>query len=177
VRFRDRSSGSIVSRLWDFGDGTTSTEERPTHVYTQPGNYQVKLTVTDDNNISRTEIKPNFVRAYIFEANIDNVDYPKTHYSSKTLLFRKDLEVPKEELRYARMLYTGCDSAHYYTDTFNRGIMFFATNSTSEGEIAMSEYLNAYVNGASDYELWQIMSGIEPLYDYYDFRKPPSQQW
>jgi len=177
VSFRSRSSGSIVSWLWDFGDGTTSTIERPIHVYTQPGNYTVKLTVTDVNNVSVTETKPNFVRAVVYEVSIDNVDYPKTHYGSKTLLFRKELEVPQEELRYARMLYTGCDSAHYYTQTFNRGIMHFAVNTTTEGEIAMSEYLKAYVNGASDYELWQLMQGIEALYDYYDFTKPPSKQW
>lgn len=177
VTFRDRSSGNIVSWLWDFGNGKTSTLQSPSHTYTVPGNYTVKLTVTDANNISVTETKPNFVRAVIFESSIDNVDYPKRHYGSKTLLFRRELEVPKDQLRYARMLYTGCDSARYYTETFNRGVMFFATNSTGEGEIGMSEYLKAYVNGASDYELWQLLQSIEPLYDYYDFRKPPSQQW
>ena len=177
VRFRDRSSGSIVSWSWNFGDGTTSTQQSPTHIYEQPGNYTVSLTVTDVNNSSHTETKENFVRVTVFEKLIDNVDYPKTHYSSKTLLFRGPLEVPKEQLKFARMLYTGCDSAHYYTDTFGRGIMFSATNSTGLGEVGMSEYLKAYVSGKSDYEIWQLLQGIEPLYDYYDFRKPPSQQW
>jgi len=37
-----------VSILWDFGDGTTSTEDNPTHTYTQPGQYDVTLTVTDN---------------------------------------------------------------------------------------------------------------------------------
>ncbi|MEM9928480.1 MAG: PKD domain-containing protein, partial [Bacteroidota bacterium] len=31
--------------LWDFGDGTTSTEESPTHMYDTPGNYTVRLQV------------------------------------------------------------------------------------------------------------------------------------
>jgi PKD repeat protein len=177
VRFRDRSSGAILSWLWDFGDGASSTEQSPTHVYTQPGNYTVKLTVTDANNDSRTETKNNFVRTVVFEKNIDNVDYPKTHYGSKTILFRKELEVPKEEMRYSRLLYTGCDSGHYYPGSFNRGVFFYAVNTTGEGDVAMSEYLKAYVNGASDWQLWRLMQDIEPLYDYYDFRKPPSQQW
>jgi PKD repeat protein len=29
---------------WNFGDGTTSTEENPTHIYTQAGVYNVTLT-------------------------------------------------------------------------------------------------------------------------------------
>jgi len=33
--------------LWDFGDNTTSSELNPSHSYTNPGTYQVTLTVTD----------------------------------------------------------------------------------------------------------------------------------
>lgn len=32
------------SYLWDFGDGQTSTDFEPTHLYVQPGNYDVRLT-------------------------------------------------------------------------------------------------------------------------------------
>jgi len=35
--------------LWDFGDGQTSTMAVPTHQYTQPGQFQVCLTVSDAN--------------------------------------------------------------------------------------------------------------------------------
>ena len=37
-------SGTITSWLWDFGDGTTSTDQNPTHVYTAPGVYTVTMT-------------------------------------------------------------------------------------------------------------------------------------
>lgn len=36
-----------ISFLWNFGDGQTSTEMRPTHTYNTPGNFTVTLTVTD----------------------------------------------------------------------------------------------------------------------------------
>lgn len=42
--------GSIVSRLWDFGDGATSTSANPTHNYAgsyPSGPWDVTLTVTD----------------------------------------------------------------------------------------------------------------------------------
>jgi PKD repeat protein len=35
-----------VSYLWNFGDGTTSTQALPTHTYTNPGIYQLCLTIT-----------------------------------------------------------------------------------------------------------------------------------
>ncbi|MCM5529043.1 PKD domain-containing protein [Parasegetibacter sp. NRK P23] len=36
----------VTSWLWDFGDGTTSNVQNPTHVYTNTGNYTVILTVS-----------------------------------------------------------------------------------------------------------------------------------
>lgn len=49
VQFTDDSytgAGEIISWLWDFGDGTTSTEQNPTHTYAEPGDYVVTLTIT-----------------------------------------------------------------------------------------------------------------------------------
>jgi len=43
---------SIVSYRWDFGDGATATGASPTHVYSSPGNYTVRLTVTDSTGLT-----------------------------------------------------------------------------------------------------------------------------
>jgi PKD repeat protein len=40
--------GSIAGYLWDFGDGSSSTEPDPAHTYTVPGSYVATLTITDD---------------------------------------------------------------------------------------------------------------------------------
>ncbi|MFI8086011.1 collagenase [Kitasatospora sp. NPDC086009] len=51
VTFVDRSTdkdGTIASRAWNFGDGTTSTAANPTKTYGADGTYTVTLTVTDD---------------------------------------------------------------------------------------------------------------------------------
>lgn len=57
IEFFDRSvarGGSINSWNWNFGDGTTSTEQNPTHVYADIGRYTVALSVTDGNNCTVT---------------------------------------------------------------------------------------------------------------------------
>lgn len=46
--------GSIASYLWSFGDGTTSAEAHPAHVYTASGTYNVTLTVTDEGGAAST---------------------------------------------------------------------------------------------------------------------------
>ncbi len=51
VDFIDRSTayqGFIDSRLWDFGDGDSSSQRNPQHVYDFPGNYIVTLTATSN---------------------------------------------------------------------------------------------------------------------------------
>ena len=54
VDFTDKSTADrpIVSRLWDFGDGQTSTETNPSHSYEAEGTFDVTLTVTDNQNNS-----------------------------------------------------------------------------------------------------------------------------
>ncbi|MGM0612579.1 MAG: PKD domain-containing protein [Bacteroidota bacterium] len=47
VQFNDRSSNGPSSWTWDFGDGTTSNQQNPLHVYTQDGTYDVKLKVSN----------------------------------------------------------------------------------------------------------------------------------
>ena len=47
VAFTDQSTGSIISWLWDFGDGASSTSQNPGHTYTDPGTYNVVLTVSN----------------------------------------------------------------------------------------------------------------------------------
>ena len=47
VSFQDHSLGGPTSWLWSFGDGSTSTQRNPTHVYTQVGVFTVSLTVSN----------------------------------------------------------------------------------------------------------------------------------
>ena len=44
--------GSIVSYLWDFGDGNISTEANPNHSYSSAGLFNISLTVTDNDGLT-----------------------------------------------------------------------------------------------------------------------------
>ena len=50
------SDSTIVDFLWDFGDGSTSNEENPSHTYQNPGNYDVTLYVETVNGCADTTI-------------------------------------------------------------------------------------------------------------------------
>jgi PKD repeat protein len=41
------ATDSLVSFYWDFGDGSSSSERNPTYQYLQPGDYQVRLRVSN----------------------------------------------------------------------------------------------------------------------------------
>jgi PKD repeat protein len=49
VAFADASTFFPTSWNWDFGDGTTSTEQNPIHTYADPGTYDVRLEVCNEN--------------------------------------------------------------------------------------------------------------------------------
>lgn len=44
AQFTNLSTDNARSFAWDFGDGTTSTERNPMHIYAEAGSYTVKLT-------------------------------------------------------------------------------------------------------------------------------------
>lgn len=62
VQFQANISESYDSIAWDFGDGNTSTQESPSHIYTNAGTYNVSVTVT-----SGTETTTNTTEVIVYE--------------------------------------------------------------------------------------------------------------
>jgi parallel beta-helix repeat protein len=52
VQFTDTSRGSPKAWRWTFGDGTSSTERNPRHVYREVGSYTISLRVSNPSGIS-----------------------------------------------------------------------------------------------------------------------------
>ena len=80
VNITDASSdldGTIDSWFWDFGDGINSTSQNTTHTFTQKGEWQVTLTVIDndgaENSITQTVTVINLQPEACFECNTTSI--------------------------------------------------------------------------------------------------------
>jgi PKD repeat protein len=51
----EEDEGSPWTFAWDFGDGQTSTDQNPVHVYTKVGDYTAELRVTDVRGYTGTD--------------------------------------------------------------------------------------------------------------------------
>jgi gliding motility-associated-like protein len=69
VNFKDMSSvagGTPTAWVWNFGDGTSSTDANPVHTYTKDTTqtYSVSLTVTSNNNCTGFYPLKNYIQVY-----------------------------------------------------------------------------------------------------------------
>ena len=60
VNFTDLSTGSPTGWSWDFGDGSNSTQQNPSHQYSGGGSYNVSLTVSNACG-SDDEVKAGYI--------------------------------------------------------------------------------------------------------------------
>lgn len=63
VEFVDTSTGKVLSRIWELGDGTRSRSRRPTHAWSSAGFYEVTLSVSDGATTSAAS------RVFLVEAS------------------------------------------------------------------------------------------------------------
>ena len=72
VQFTDLTAGA-TGWLWDFGDGTTSTQQNPSHQYNSFGDYTVTLTATSGAGCSNTITKTKYIKIRKTIVDIANV--------------------------------------------------------------------------------------------------------
>ncbi|WP_301664013.1 PKD domain-containing protein [Methanoculleus frigidifontis] len=60
VSFTDTSTGSPTSWIWDFGDGTGSSEQHPVHTYTAQGTYTISLAASNAGG-SNSTTRSNYI--------------------------------------------------------------------------------------------------------------------
>ena len=71
--FTGSEGNPSATYLWDFGDGGSSSEKNPLHLYSSAGTYTVTLTITDANNDVAIKIKNDYI---IVSDGADNNESP-----------------------------------------------------------------------------------------------------
>ena len=64
VNFKNLSEGNIASVLWNFGDGTTSTELDPKKIFQETGVFPVVLTVSSSDGLSKSKSEIDYIQVY-----------------------------------------------------------------------------------------------------------------
>ncbi|MBT7586624.1 MAG: PKD domain-containing protein [Gemmatimonadetes bacterium] len=94
VNFEDLSSGDITTYAWDFGDGQTSIDQHPLHVYQDPGSYAVSLTISNAGS-SNTETKENYILVEADQRSPEIIEGPiaqGTTHNSTNIYWRTNEE-------------------------------------------------------------------------------------
>jgi serine protease len=91
VQFTDQSTNA-AAWLWDFGDGTTSNLQNPTHKYSNITNVTVKLTVKTGTGCANSVSNPISVVTGLEDQAIEKISVFPNPITSNTLI----VEIPQE---------------------------------------------------------------------------------
>ena len=90
VNFKSMCTFNVEKFLWDFGDGITSTEKNPIHIYTNEGYYTVTLNIITNINGQGITTKKNYiyvsndVSPVFLYAVVDELDSHTYHFTDQT---------------------------------------------------------------------------------------------
>ena len=135
------SSTGAVSYDWDFGDGNTSTEESPTHVYMEADTYTVSLTATNESGLSTTLEQSIEILAPVtaaFTSQVDPDDY-------RTYSFT-DASEGAESLLWEfgdDFQFSGMNPTHTYAEDGIYTVTLTATSVTGNTHVATEELVVA----------------------------------
>lgn len=131
------SSTGATSFEWNFGDGNTSSEESPTHVYESANMYTVTLKATNDTNLSTELTKTINILAPVtaaFTSQVDANDY-------RTYMFM-DASEGAETLLWEfgdGFQFTGMNPSHTYTEDGIYTVTLTATSITGNTDVETEE--------------------------------------
>mgnify|MGYP001006320849 CR=1 FL=1 len=84
VAFTDTSEGyQIANWSWEFGDGDTSSQQNPSHIFTSNGTYIVNLTVTNSTEASDKYSYPITVSSPTIISSVDITKLTAPIYGAK----------------------------------------------------------------------------------------------
>ncbi len=137
VHFTDNTktgSGTVSSWLWDFGEGTVSTEKNPTHLYTLSNSYTVSLTAGNSMGCRQTYTWENYIQvADTVKADFD-YNYTNVCQSPAPVSFNNH-SISKSDLSYYQWTFGDGQSSlekspgHTYKNTGAYTVQLITANS------------------------------------------------
>ncbi|MEP6749571.1 MAG: PKD domain-containing protein [Bacteroidota bacterium] len=145
-------AGSSFS--WDFGDGTTSTDISPTHLYTTPGTYNIKLVAIDTSTCNK----------------IDSITISIQLADKPTASFTYSPVTPQENFPYTFTNTSSADATNfkwYFGDgdsliTISRGNIDHLYNTSGTYQVLLLAFNNS---GCADTAKAQVVAIITPRLD------------
>ena len=105
VTFTDISTNDPTSWVWNFGDGDTSSEQHPNHLYTEQGTYTVSLMACNARGCSNNEVKIEFVDCTSACGN-DHIKVGENYYATSIQEVYNNNLAPGETLQTQALSFT-----------------------------------------------------------------------
>ncbi|HNX17115.1 MAG TPA: PKD domain-containing protein [Methanoregula sp.] len=167
VQFLDTSTNNPTAWAWSFGDGGTTTERNPTHIYTTEGSYTVTLTATNSagsNTISEqgyiTASKVTDTPDPLFKSTVTygfaplNVQFVDASSNSPTAWIWSFGDGSTSTLQ---------NPSHTYTSAGSYTVTLTATNSVGSNTITQTGYIIVEAAIPTSSFTANITNGVKPL--------------
>jgi len=136
---------------WSFGDGGTSTQKNPNHVYTQPGQFTVRLVVTDPQSCNLVDTVYTSVTVIDSSANAD-FNFTRIFYGCDSV----DLTVWSTYIGEDSELWDFGDGTTATTDTATHRY-------TQAGSYTITHYITDFDQICKPIDTFSIVISLEPL--------------
>ncbi|MEM9337488.1 MAG: PKD domain-containing protein [Bacteroidota bacterium] len=154
--------GAPLGYTWDFGDGNTSTDSIPRHVYTKSGSYQVQLTRTSDQGCENTtvpfdvNVRDYPIPSFVFEDQCDGKEFTFFNNSflpngSNDVTYQWNFgDGSKSEEKDPKHTYTNVNFGNQNTATFDVTLTVTNVASTADCSASVTETVTVYRNPSFD---------------------------
>ena len=154
--------------LWDFGDGSTSTEENPRHLYTAVGQYDISLDVWTEHGCTDRMVIEDAVtvegEGYILFPNAFKPDLggPNGGYYDLTAQEKNNIFHPfwKGVAEYHLEIYTRWGEKYFYSDDVNIGWDGYNKGHLCMQDVYVFKCWGVFVNG----ELFNVKGDVTLIY-------------
>ncbi|HII90637.1 MAG TPA: PKD domain-containing protein [Methanosarcina sp.] len=152
VAFNDTSTGIPAGWQWSFGDGTSSTQQNPTHKYSRAGLYTVSLTVKNAAG-SNTVIKTDYITV---------VAKPTVEFSAKPIEGKAPLTVAFNDtstgspIKWKWIFGDGTTSTkqnptHKYSKVGRYTVTLTATNGNGSNMVTKTDYIKVVTKPVANF--------------------------